>query len=253
MRVIDRNMPSTNAVCGACLSQGRRAEGLGTGRHEATPLIAKLVSNETRRDKSAGGSRRCCWQETAAAAGAAASLSDLELAETLALSRRLQHQVSRCSYACKAAPPRLQLDTRAPLLDTQAWPLSVAEGGVALLPALGSLRRDFDVETLVGAAGLSKILRPVDLAAATAPVKDMADAVRALRLCVNACTLLANQSGQIRNSYLLRLSLVQHLFLQVLPAPLPVGSDEAAAGRCFWRGRVPMKHETQVPRATCGA
>jgi len=107
------------------------------------------------------------------------------------------------------------------------------------------MRRDFDVETLVGSGGLGKILRPVDLAAVTAPVATIADAVRALRLCVNACTLLANQAGQIRNSILLRLSLLQHLFLQVLPIPLPIDSPEAAKGLCFWGG-APWRHETQV-------
>lgn len=67
----------------------------------------------------------------------------------------------------------------------------------------------------------------------------------------------------IRNTFLLRCSLVQHLFTHVLPLPLPLpkaakavagalggggardGDGGRARRRCFWR-RHPMRYETQA-------
>jgi hypothetical protein len=65
-------------------------------------------------------------------------------------------------------------------------------------------------------------------------------------MCHVSCVLCnAVQSSQIRNTYTQRVSLIGHLFTQVLPVPLPCDSREAKSGMCFWAGEA-MKHETQV-------
>lgn len=110
-------------------------------------------------------------------------------------------------------------------------------------PLFGSLRTDgLDLETLAGASGMSKILRPAELSRVAAKIQTTRDAVMALRECVHCCTLLANQADLVRNSYCLRTSLIAHLFTQVLPLPLPATSP--LADRCFW-GSQKMTHDTQ--------
>jgi len=187
-----------------------------------------------------------------ASLSAVSSFTDTELSQVQQVARRLREQVARCSRP--AAPPQLVLPTAAAVAPGGESAFSVQAGGLNELANFGAFRCDFDVETLAGVAGSGKILRPVDLAAVAAPVASLTDAVRALRTCVHACTLLANQANQIRNSYCLRVSLIAHLFTQVLPLPLPPASADAGAGggwgpgggaRCFWAGQR-MHHETQV-------
>jgi hypothetical protein len=50
---------------------------------------------------------------------------------------------------------------------------------------------------------------------------------------LNCCIILANQADLMPNSYALRVSLIVHLFVHVLPAPLPLTHPERAT-KCFW-------------------
>lgn len=72
----------------------------------------------------------------------------------------------------------------------------------------------------------------------------------ALRRCVNACTLLANQAHLIKNTFALRASLIQHLLLEVVPLPLPCDSPPDRLERDWWaaqeHGDHPMRFETQA-------
>ena len=47
-------------------------------------------------------------------------------------------------------------------------------------------------------------------------VTDHHEAALAMHNCVEQCNLLENQSGRIKNSYLHRVSLIQHLMIRVL-------------------------------------
>ena len=64
------------------------------------------------------------------------------------------------------------------------------------------------------------------------------------------CALLANQRGLVANSYALRVSLITHLFLRVIPLPLPRKHLQWPR-RCFWAGAhgsgKPISHDTQAP------
>ena len=141
-----------------------------------------------------------------ASLSAISSFTAAELSEVNQVAQRLREQVARCSRP--AAPPQLSLPTAAAIAPGSTSALTVQGGDLENLANFGSFRCDFDVEKMAGEAGAGKILRPVDLAAVATPVSSLEDAVRALRTCVNACTLLANQANQIRNSYCLRVSLI---------------------------------------------
>jgi hypothetical protein len=141
-----------------------------------------------------------------ASLSAISSFTAAELSEVNQVAQRLREQVARCSRP--AAPPQLALPTAAAIAPGSTSALTIQGGDLENLAKFGSFRCDFDVEKMAGEAGAGKILRPVDLAAVATPVSSLEDAVRALRTCVNACTLLANQANQIRNSFCLRVSLI---------------------------------------------
>jgi len=86
----------------------------------------------------------------------------------------------------------------------------------------GRIRRDAGVDHLAGNTTLPPIQRPVELTLVPDSVTSFADVTTAMRHALNNCVLLANQTALIRNSYTLRVCLLQHLFVRVLPLPLPV-------------------------------
>ena len=85
---------------------------------------------------------------------------------------------------------------------------------------------------------------PIELTAVGDYVATFADAAMAMRHAVHQCTLLSNQADQIKNTYCLRVALLQHLFTEVVPLPLPHNHPHRAT-RCFW-GSQPMRYETQA-------
>ena len=90
------------------------------------------------------------------------------------------------------------------------------------------------------------IVRTVNLALIPggATALSMSDAARVLRHAQHLCTLLANQSALVRNSVILRLVLMQHVFLSVIPPPLPLNHPDRKT-RCFWAASQ-VRYETQV-------
>ncbi|CAM9179352.1 unnamed protein product, partial [Ectocarpus fasciculatus] len=111
-------------------------------------------------------------------------------------------------------------------------------------PWFGRLCRDIDVDTLAGEAPVPAILRPVEMTLVPDRVSSFNEVCNALRHAVNLCTLLSNQRAQIRNSYTLRACLVEHLFIRVIPLPLPITHPDWQT-KCFWRAQ-PMRYETQA-------
>ncbi|CAJ1359666.1 unnamed protein product [Effrenium voratum] len=73
-------------------------------------------------------------------------------------------------------------------------------------------------------------------------VQDYHLAAVALRSCVRGCALLLNQRGLVANADRHVVALVQHLFYEVLPMPLPPSRGVSA---CFWRS-MPMYYEAQA-------
>ena len=125
----------------------------------------------------------------------------------------------------------------------------VAHGG-ACYPYVGRLQNDADVERLAGRSKDAPILLPVQLTLVPEVVDSFEAAALALRHCDELCTRLANQHRLVRNSLPLRLALLQHTIVEVVPLPLPhppppEALADPACDPCFWR-RAAMRHETQA-------
>lgn len=108
----------------------------------------------------------------------------------------------------------------------------------------GRLRRDISVEKLAGKARIPPIMRPIELTLVPDSVSHFAEVARAMRHCLNLCVLLSNQRKIVRNSYTLRVCLIEHLFVRVVPLPLPVTHPNRDVF-CFWHAQ-PMRYETQA-------
>lgn len=123
-------------------------------------------------------------------------------------------------------PPLLELHaTLPPACDASQWPF------------FGRLRRDVDVESLAGESSVPPVLLPVQLTLVPDAVASVEEAAAALRHCVQLCTLLGHQRRLLKNTYCLRVALVQHLFTAVLPMPLPLDHPQRD-DHCFWASKV---------------
>jgi hypothetical protein len=132
----------------------------------------------------------------------------------------------------KIAPPAFHLVKDERLDMVCEWPL------------FGRLRRDFDVEALAGTAPVVPIIRPVEMTLVPDKVSDFQEVAAAMRHALNLCVLLANQKSVVRNSYTLRICMLEHLFVRVIPLPLPLTHKDREK-KCFWHAQ-PIRHETQA-------
>jgi hypothetical protein len=148
----------------------------------------------------------------------------------------LRSTVSRryeSSPGASMPPPLLEFTAPLPpVLDATQFPL------------FGRLRRDVDVEKLAGESSVPPIVLPVQLTLVPATVSGVEEAAAALRHCVHVCTLLGHQRRLLKNTYYLRVALIQHLFTAVLPMPLPL-DHPCRDSHCFWASQ-PMRYETQA-------
>lgn len=118
--------------------------------------------------------------------------------------------------------------------------------GTAVPPNFDRFRWDESIEHLAGAAPIPPIMRPLDFTLVQDSVDTFNDVSNVLRHTVHLCTLLSNQRKYVKNTYMLRVSLVQHVFTHVLPLPLPHNHPDKAT-KCFWSSRAKgMRYETQV-------
>jgi len=101
------------------------------------------------------------------------------------------------------------------------------------VPLFNRLAVEGNVDALAGKAKTPPIVRPVELTSVPDAVSKLEEVPKALRNALNCCIILANQADLMPNSYALRVSLIVHLFVHVLPAPLPLTHPERAT-KCFW-------------------
>lgn len=116
------------------------------------------------------------------------------------------------------------------------------ENTTSRFPGFGWFRNDTDVEPLAGPAPVPRIQIPLVLTLMPEHVSSYTDVSVAMRRCAEICALLDAQSDQISNSYVMRLALIQHLFLRVIPMPL----TPQKAAKCFWGQQEPIRYETQL-------
>jgi hypothetical protein len=156
----------------------------------------------------------------------AAQLSAISESIT-AINRQLQDMDDRM-----VAPPAFSLVADERLSKVCEWPL------------FGRLRREFDVETLAGDSPVAPIIRPVEMTLIADKVSNFQDVAAAMRHALNLCVLLANQRAVVRNSYTLRVCMLEHLFVRLIPLPLPI-THMGRDNECFWHAQ-PMRYETQA-------
>ncbi|KNC49197.1 uncharacterized protein AMSG_11859 [Thecamonas trahens ATCC 50062] len=118
-----------------------------------------------------------------------------------------------------------------------------ASASLTDFPNLAHLIDPFDTASLAGGAPLPPIFRPVQLSDVPLTVESLDDALDALRHTLDASILLANQGAQVKNGYLIRVTLIARLFVSVLPLPLPLDAPQTPS--CFWLAS-PMRAETQA-------
>jgi hypothetical protein len=125
-----------------------------------------------------------------------------------------------------------------------AQPLDESLVGICAWDQFGRMRRDVSVEGLAGEAPVPPIMRPIELTLVPDRASHFLEVTKAMRHCLNLCVLLSNQRKLVRNSYTLRLCLIEHLFVRVIPLPLPV-THPRRDSLCFWHAQQ-MRYETQA-------
>lgn len=116
----------------------------------------------------------------------------------------------------------------------------------SLQPNFGRLCWRSSIEHLAGAAPIPPIMRPLNFTLVQDTVENFNDVSCVLRHTVHLSTLLSNQRKYVKNTFLLRVSLVQHVFTHVLPLPLPNNHPDKKT-KCFWASNEKgMRYETQV-------
>eukprot|EP01060_Flectonema_neradi_P006280 TRINITY_DN1420_c0_g1_i1.p1 TRINITY_DN1420_c0_g1~~TRINITY_DN1420_c0_g1_i1.p1 ORF type:complete len:4698 (+),score=1051.93 TRINITY_DN1420_c0_g1_i1:123-14216(+) len=115
-----------------------------------------------------------------------------------------------------APPPPLDLNTNKE---------HTAQG--QLFPLIECLRREEDVDDMAGPEIPQPRFIPSDFLAVPPVVEDFKQIMDALRDVDSLCTRLSVQSDVIKNSSHLKVSILTHLFLDVLPVP-------KGSGKCIW-------------------
>jgi len=193
-------------------------------KHGSVPVSAIELLSRAARRLSASSPRL---------ASGAATLAPSDLHALQGAVERLDAQLN----AAKAAA-----NQRMPLPP----PASPELKGSALFPLLDDVAASPNVENLAGDAYEPPIVMPVELTAIPETVANFAEVSNALQRASEVCTILANQRELVADSYALRASLLGHLFLRVLPLPLPIGRADRKM-RCFWaKSGLKITHDTQA-------
>ena len=129
-----------------------------------------------------------------------------------------------------ALPPELNLENNGFVWKSRPFPL------------FDRFHSKIDVNELAGSASKSPLMRPIEMTLVPDTVNNPYEIALALRHCDHLCTLMSYQSGHIKNTYTLRLSLIQYIFTSVLPIPLPY--KHAKKSQCIYVQ--PMRYETQI-------
>jgi len=157
---------------------------------------------------------------------------------------QLGADLSTCAEDVESLPPHLDLtglrnDTLQPEVPTQSTnkddATAAAQGPD---PALMQFRDHlmWEVEDNIPDPGQAVTLRkyePIDLLQLPEKASTRAQAVDALRLCDRQCAMLFNQSHCIKNVPLLVVTLIEHVFTQVIavPKPRPIPAYDAKRDR----------------------
>jgi hypothetical protein len=108
---------------------------------------------------------------------------------------------------------------------------------------------DVDVEKLAGQAPPPPIQRPVQLTLVPETVDSFQEVAVALRHAENVCTLLTFQR-EVKNRVLMTVALLQDVFTNVLPVPLPYSHPSRTLpverGGCIWAQPMPYAYQHDI-------
>jgi len=94
---------------------------------------------------------------------------------------------------------------------------SEKQAGAARFSLFGRMLRDFDVASLAGQSEPPPVVLPVELSLVPDAVASFNDVCNALRHATQLCEVLSNQMSHVSNTYCLRIALIQHLVINVVP------------------------------------
>ena len=119
--------------------------------------------------------------------------------------------------------------------------------GSMLFPFCDRLVRIDDVNGLVGAPLVNPKYVPVDYLQIPVKIRNLEDAVAAIRYTDRLCTLISVQTRCIKNVNLLKVSLIQNTFTRLIP--VPKASDATDYSECIFR--TPMRYGLQLDLVIC--
>ncbi|KAF7457140.1 EF hand family protein [Cryptosporidium felis] len=103
-----------------------------------------------------------------------------------------------------------------------------------------------NVMLLAGDSNEPNVDIPVELDLIDRKIDSVEDVIIVLETCISACVLLSTQSESTKNSFLLRFKLIQHVFQDLVPIPLPWTHPQKRT-RCFWHSsQQGLKRSQQV-------
>lgn len=119
--------------------------------------------------------------------------------------------------------------------------------GSMLFPFCDRLVRLDDVNGLAGAPVVNPKYVPVDYLQIPVKIRNLEDAVAAIRYTDRLCTLISVQTRCIKNVNLLKVSLIQNTFTRLIP--VPKGADASDLTECIFR--TPMRYGLQLDIVIC--
>jgi hypothetical protein len=188
--------------------------------------------------------------------------NDIDAANPLAL-RQILHQVGENDKLKKEITvvnePEAEKTRDAPMSSRSDGPPAALDlnspdpspdSSPTSIPFAETLPRRDDVDGLAGTAADSSKYVPVDFLRLPQTASSITQAVDAMRICDELCSLIESQSETVKNSAFLRACLIEHVFVHVVPIPLPQPWDSHKEGggtldeACIWAE--PMTYSQQL-------
>ena len=148
---------------------------------------------------------------------------------------------------CVEATRLRAANARRPTLLPPPLASPIAPRDASNMQLFGKIMLEGGTNLLAGDAKPPPIIRPVELSMVPDIVTSVEEAALAMRKAAHCCSILANQADLTTNSYSHRVALLVHLFVHVLPCPMPLTHKDRET-HCFWRSARP-KYETQLELA----
>ncbi|KAH8582661.1 very large low complexity [Cryptosporidium sp. chipmunk genotype I] len=104
-----------------------------------------------------------------------------------------------------------------------------------------------NIMILAGESNEPNIDIPIELDSIDRKITCIEDVINVLETCISVCVLLTTQSESAKNSHLIKFKLIQHVFQDLIPIPLPWTHPQKKE-RCFWSFCQPQLLRSQQVR-----